>query len=111
MQERSLTSFANTTLSISTREIAELRGKGHGNVLADFCDMCEALEITELSFQSSYLDSTGRTLPVYVLPKDLTTTLVSGYSIPMRHASWTYGSHVWCDAMIEDILKGNAEPS
>lgn len=81
-----LTSFATTTLSMSTREIAELTGKRPADVMRDFRDMCEALEIAERSFASSYLDSTGRTLPMYVLPKDLTATLVSGYSIPMRHA-------------------------
>lgn len=71
---------------MSTREITELTGKRHDNVLADFRDMCKALEITESSFGCSYKDSTGRTLPMFNLPKDLTTTLVSGYSIPMRHA-------------------------
>jgi len=70
---------------MSTREIAELTGKQHYNVMRDFRDVCEALEITDLSFEGSYIDSTGRTLPMFNLPKDLTTTLVSGYSIPMRH--------------------------
>ena len=70
---------------MSTREIAELTGKDHKHVMRDCREMCGALEITESSFGLSYKDSTGRTLPMYSLPKDLTTTLVSGYSIPMRH--------------------------
>ena len=32
------------------------------------------IEITESSFGLSYTDSTGRTLPMFNLPKDLTTT-------------------------------------
>ena len=80
-----LTSFATTTLFMSTREIAELTGKRHNNVIADFRDMCEALEIGELKFQSSYLSEQNKPTLMYELPKDLTTTLVSGYSIPMRH--------------------------
>ena len=70
---------------MSTREIAELTGKRHDHVMRDFREVCEALEITAPSFGASYIDSTGRTLPMFNLPKDLTTTLVSGYSIPMRH--------------------------
>ena len=87
MTNSQLTSFASTsTLSMSTREIAELTGKRHDNVLADFRDMCEALELGLLSFQDTYIhQQNGQTYIHYVLPKDLTTTLVSGYSIPMRH--------------------------
>jgi hypothetical protein len=61
-----------------------LSGSGTG-VMRDFRDVCEALEITDLSFEGSYLDSIGRTLPMFNLPKDLTTTSVSGHSILMRH--------------------------
>lgn len=67
-------------------EIAELTGKEHFNVLIDIRKMLSELEVTALSFQVSYQDSTGRTLPMFSLPKDLTITLVSGYSVPMRHA-------------------------
>ena len=83
-----LSTFASSpTLSMSTREIAELTGKRHDNVLADFRDMCEALELGLLSFQDTYIHpQNGQTYIQYSLPKDLTTTLVSGYSIPMRHA-------------------------
>jgi phage regulator Rha-like protein len=80
-----LTSFANTTLSMSTRNIADLTGKLHRNVTRDFRDVCEALEIKVLSFKRVYVGGNGEQRIEYVLPKDLTTTLVSGYSIPMRH--------------------------
>ena len=82
----SLTSFATSTLSMSTREIAELTGKRHDNVMRDFRDVCEALELGLLSFEDTSVNpQNGQTYIQYLLPKDLTTTLVSGYSIPMRH--------------------------
>jgi|TARA_R110000851_G_scaffold50311_3_gene120239 phage regulator Rha-like protein len=81
-----LTSLATSSLSMSTREIAELTGKEHKHVMRDFRDMCEALEIVESNFGRNYIASNGKGNPEYLLPKDLTTTLVSGYSIPMRHA-------------------------
>ena len=81
----SLTSFATSTLSMSTREIAELTGKEHYTVLRDFCDVCEALEIGADSFAASYLSEQNKPTLMYELPKKLTTTLVSGYSIKMRH--------------------------
>ncbi len=77
--------FATSPLSMSTRVIADLTGKAHTNVLRDFREVCEALEIDQLSFESMYQDAYGREQIQYLLPKDLTTTLVSGYSIPMRH--------------------------
>jgi phage regulator Rha-like protein len=81
-----LTSLATSSLSMSTREIAELTGKRPDSVLRDFRDVCEALELDPHSFVEMYRDSYGREQIQYQLPKDLTTTLVSGYSIPMRHA-------------------------
>jgi len=71
---------------MSSREIAEYTGKRHDNVVADIRKMLTDLGITALIFQDSYKDSTGRSLPMFQLPKDLTITLVSGYSAPMRHA-------------------------
>lgn len=71
--------------TMSSREIAELTGKRPADVMRDIRNMLEELNLAERSFASSYLDSTGRTLPMFLLPKDLTITLVSGYSIAMRH--------------------------
>ena len=77
--------------TLTSREIAELTGKLHQDVLRDTRGMLEQLEITASSFAGSYKDSTGRTLPMFSLPKDLTITLVSGackqagYSVVMRH--------------------------
>jgi hypothetical protein len=53
--------------------------------MRDFKEVCEALELAAFSFESCYQNANGQTYTEYLLPKDLTTTLVSGYSIPMRH--------------------------
>lgn len=71
---------------MTSREIAELTGKEHKHVLADILNMMEALGLHSADFSAQYRDSTGRMLPMFELPKDLTMTLVSGYSIPIRHA-------------------------
>lgn len=71
--------------TMSSREIAELTEKNHADVLRDIRNMLEQLGLTASSFASSYKDSTGRTLPAFDLPEDLTITLVSGYSVQMRY--------------------------
>lgn len=71
--------------SMTSKEIAELTGKDHKDVLRDIRVMLAALGKGERSFASSYKSAQNKTLPMLVLPKDLTLTLVSGYSIPMRH--------------------------
>lgn len=70
--------------TMSSREIAELTGKEHRNVLADIRNMLEKLEIDCADFSAQYKDSTGRSLPCFNLPKRETLILVSGYDIPMR---------------------------
>lgn len=70
---------------MTSREIADLTGKNHFDVLRDIRTMLEQLEITDSSFAVSYKDSTGRALAAFKLPKDLIITLVSGYSVVMRH--------------------------
>jgi phage regulator Rha-like protein len=71
--------------TMSSREIAELTEKNHADVLRDIRNMLDQLGLTASSFAASYKDSTGRTLPAFDLPEDLTITLVSGYSVQMRH--------------------------
>ena len=80
-----MTTLTTIPTTMSSREIAELTGKEHRNVMRDFRDVCEALEIDALSFESVYTGGNGEQRVMFNLPKDLTTTLVSGYSIPMRH--------------------------
>jgi phage antirepressor YoqD-like protein len=70
---------------MSSREIAELTGKQHQDVLRDIRVMLDQLELGASSFAGSYLSAQNKTLPCFKLPKDLSITLVSGYSVPMRH--------------------------
>lgn len=73
-------------LTMSSLEIAELTKKDHKHVMRDIRNMLEDLGITEPKFGLSYKDATGRSLPCFSLPRDLTETLITGYSAPLRHA-------------------------
>jgi phage antirepressor YoqD-like protein len=76
----------SNTVTMSTREIADLTGKQHKNVLRDVNVMLDALEKTgsDLSQAIRYTDGRGRTSEVR-LDRVLTETLLTGYSIPLRH--------------------------
>lgn len=71
--------------TMTSREIAELTGKEHFHVKRDIKVMLEQLGEDASSFGGMSHDAYGRPLEVFHLPKDLTITLVSGYSAPMRH--------------------------
>ena len=75
---------SSNVLTMSSLEIAELTGKQHKNVLADIRKMLDDLEIDSAIFSAQYKDSTGRSLPMFNLPKRETLILVSGYSVAMR---------------------------
>ncbi len=68
----------NTTLTMSSREIAELTGKQHKDVLRDIRNMLDQLGQDSAQFGAQYFDPTDRALPYFNLPKDLTINLVSG---------------------------------
>lgn len=71
-------------VTMSSREIAQLTGKEHKNVLADIRDMLESLGQTSADFSANLPDSYGRLQPAYNLPKRETLILVSGYSTDLR---------------------------
>jgi phage regulator Rha-like protein len=71
--------------TMSSREIAELTGKEHFHIKRDITTMLAQLGLDASSFGCMSTDSYNRPLEVFNLPKDLTITLVSGYSVPMRH--------------------------
>ncbi len=71
--------------TMSSREIAELTGKEHFNVIRDIRAMLQELKLGALSFEFSYLSAQNKPMPEFRLPKDLTITLVSGYNVTMRH--------------------------
>ena len=72
------------TLTMSSREIAELTGKLHKNVMADTRKMLEELGYQPTDFSARYIDGKGESRECFNLPKDLTITLVSGYNITKR---------------------------
>ena len=71
---------------MSSREIAELTGKEHKNVMSDIRKMLEELEKTSAEFLAELPDSYNRPQPVYFLPKDETICLVAGYDTKARMA-------------------------
>jgi len=73
------------SLTMTSREIAELTGKQHKDVLYDIRNMLEKLEIESAQFSADYKDTKGRTYQEFRLDRELTLTLVSGYDIPLRH--------------------------
>lgn len=72
------------TKTMSSREIAELTGKEHKNVLADIRRMLEDLGAASAEFSADLPDSYGRAQAGFNLPKRETLILVSGYSVTMR---------------------------
>ena len=70
---------------MSSREIAELTGKEHKNVLRDIRNILEQLQIEENSFLS--FDNSGannRQVYYYLLPKRECLILASGYNVNLR---------------------------
>lgn len=73
-----------TSLTMSSREIAELTGKEHKNVIRDIRTMLADLgDGSDLSHVQEAKDSRGYTTEIS-LPKDLTLTLVAGYNVKLR---------------------------
>ncbi|WP_192888367.1 Rha family transcriptional regulator [Paracidovorax avenae] len=89
--------LVNNTLghavTMTSREIAELTGKRHDHVMVDCRKLADFYAETyspekagELVKSSTYVDSTGRSLPCFELGKQASLDLVTGYSLPHRHA-------------------------
>lgn len=74
----------NASLTMSSREIAELCEKEHRSVLRDIDNMLSELEIQSAQFCADYIDSRGRSYRCFNLPKDLTLTLIAGYNVKLR---------------------------
>jgi phage regulator Rha-like protein len=70
---------------MSSREIAERTGKRHDHVLRDIDNLLAELGETSPQLWGHLPDAYGRPQRVAFLPKDLTLTLVAGYSAPLRH--------------------------
>ncbi|MCA0338455.1 MAG: phage regulatory protein/antirepressor Ant [Proteobacteria bacterium] len=75
----------NAPRTMSTREIAELCEKEHRHVLRDARKMLEALSLDDKGYAHFWAHpQNGQKYEELLLPRDLTMTLVTGYSIPLR---------------------------
>lgn len=72
------------TLTMSSREIAELCEKRHPDVKRDIETMFSDLNFNVSNFAHIYLDTRNREQTEYLLPKDLTITLITGYRADLR---------------------------
>lgn len=70
--------------TMSTREIAELTGKAHFHVKRDVISMLKELGKDASSFGCIYLDSLNREQTEYLLDREHTDCLLTGYSAAMR---------------------------
>ena len=77
--------LSNNTLTMSSREIAEVCEKEHRNVKRDIEKMLLEIGKDVLKFERIYFDSQNREQTEYHLPKDLTVTLITGYRADLRY--------------------------
>lgn len=77
----------SNSVTMSSREIAELVGKDHKNVLRDIRSMLDELEIDDSDLSHQFSESKDRRgyTSKFDLDRELTETLITGYSIPLRH--------------------------
>ena len=82
------TRFANSEnvsrTTMSSREIANVTGKRHDNVKRDIIAMLKDLKVDALSFEDIYLDGRNREQVQYLLDREHTDCLLTGYSAPLR---------------------------
>jgi phage antirepressor YoqD-like protein len=73
-----------TRLFMSSVEIAELTEKRHDNVKRDILNMLSDLKTNVLSFEDIYLDGRNRRQVQYLLDREHTDCLLTGYSAALR---------------------------
>lgn len=74
------------TISMSSQEIAELTGKQHKDVIRDIRVMVAALKADGADLRHVHEDKDARGYTAsFHLNRELTETLLTGYSIPLRH--------------------------
>lgn len=83
----------SATQTMTSLEVAKLTKKTHGDVLKDIDSLSKFYTTTyskekslELCKTSSYKDSSGKSNRMFELSKDASLDLVTGYSLPHRHA-------------------------
>ncbi|HCH6765074.1 TPA: Rha family transcriptional regulator [Serratia marcescens] len=83
---------ARSVVTMSSREIAALTGKRHANVVRDIEKMLLELEVSQLKFESAYIDEQGKRRKEYQLPYRECEILITGYDVKRRAAvidRWT----------------------
>ena len=76
---------SDATITMDSREIAELTGKEHRNVCRDIEAQLGRLDGGMLRFEHTYRnEQNGQEYPCYKLPYRETMILVSGYSVELR---------------------------
>lgn len=75
---------SGTVLAMSSQDVASLTGKEHKNVCVDIRKMLSDLGEDALKFQRIYRDSMNRPQTEYLLDRELTDTLLTGYSAVLR---------------------------
>lgn len=75
----------SNTVTMSSREIADLTGKQHHHVVRDIKHNLAELNLDASKFGCIYIDASNRKQTEYLLPPDLVMTLLTGYSVPLRH--------------------------
>lgn len=76
--------ITTTIATMTSREIAELTGKRHDHVMRDIEKMLTDLSEDAPSFRGIYFDSMNREQSEYKLDRELTETLLTGYSAVLR---------------------------
>lgn len=79
-----IVNFGTEVRTMTSREIAELTGKRHDNVMADIRKMLSELGLDATDFSGAYRTDRGNEYECFNLPKRETMILVSGYSTAMR---------------------------
>ncbi len=84
MNNLSLTHSEPATLTMNSREIAELTDKRHPDVKRDIEVMMDQLHEDVSKFAHTYSDSMNRKQVLYVLGRDHTECLITGYNALLR---------------------------
>ena len=76
---------SNNSKTMSSREIAELTGKLHFNIMRDIKTLIGQGAFNGFKFEAvEYTDAKGEKRPEYLLDFDATMTLVTGYNAVLR---------------------------
>src|SRR5690349_5942769 len=70
--------------TMSSREIASLTGKRHNNVKRDITSMLADLKENALNFEHIYMDGRNREQVEFLLDREHTDCLLTGYSPALR---------------------------